>query len=362
MSTAKRRIDPSVIERLFAEPYRFEFFQAVRMLELEFAKQDSERKLETLPHRLLFRNSLSLAFPSSEIAKLSAHDSDGKIIDADDLMESLSAGKLASVNMTPAFFGLLGNLGALPHHYTERLAEREIYSKDTAARAFLDIFSNRATALFYSAWKKYRLPIQYELDRQQRFLPLLLSLSGLGYKSLRNRMHDGQGDVFDESLAYYATALRHRPVSAQYLQDVLSDYFKSDLRVEQFVGKWYTIPPDQRTRLGATNAALGTTALAGERVWQRDLCMRLWVGPLAKKEFDSFLPGGTAALALGKLLTLMIGETIEFEVKLTIKREEIATSSLGSGTASRLGWDSYLCSRPPEHDRSDAAYEFHTIH
>ena len=34
MHTTKRRFDPSVIERLFAQPYRFQFFQAVRMLEL----------------------------------------------------------------------------------------------------------------------------------------------------------------------------------------------------------------------------------------------------------------------------------------------------------------------------------------
>lgn len=362
MSTSKRRIDPGVIERLFAEPYRFEFFQAVRMLELGFARQDDKRKPEILPFKLHFRNSLSLSFPASEIAEITALGLDGSTIDPADLAEAFAEGKLSAVHITPAFFGLLGSSGALPLHYSERLAEREWYAKDKAARAFLDIFTNRATALFYSAWKKYRLPVQYELDRQQRFLPLLLSLSGIGYKSLRNRMHDGKGDVFDESLAYYATAVRHRPVSALYLQHVLSEYFSSKLRIEQFVGKWYVIPPDQRTRLGSTNASLGASAMAGERVWQRDLRMRVWVGPLAKKEFDSFLPGGTAALALGKMLALLVGETIEFEVMLTLKHEEIASSALGGAGASRLGWDSYLCSRPPEQDRSDAAYEFHTIH
>jgi type VI secretion system protein ImpH len=34
MPTEKRRIEPPVIQRLFEEPYRFDYFQAVRILEL----------------------------------------------------------------------------------------------------------------------------------------------------------------------------------------------------------------------------------------------------------------------------------------------------------------------------------------
>jgi len=34
MRAKKRRFEPAVIERLFREPYRFEYFQAVRVIEL----------------------------------------------------------------------------------------------------------------------------------------------------------------------------------------------------------------------------------------------------------------------------------------------------------------------------------------
>ena len=47
-----------------------------------------------------------------------------------------------------------------------------------------------------------------------------------------------------------------------------------EVTVEQFVGAWYRVPATQRTLLGSGNARLGSTALAGDRVWQRDLRMR----------------------------------------------------------------------------------------
>lgn len=39
MPGAKRRIDPGVAQQLLAEPHRFEFFQAARLLEQVFQRQ-----------------------------------------------------------------------------------------------------------------------------------------------------------------------------------------------------------------------------------------------------------------------------------------------------------------------------------
>ena len=119
-------------------------------------------------------------------------------------------------------------------------------------------------------------------------------------RSLRDRMVDGEGDVFDQAVAHYAGGIRQHPVSALFLQRILTDYFGTPVRVEQFVGGWYRVPDHARTRLGVGNAALGSTALAGDRLWQRDLRMRLWVGPLDKGRFEAFLPGGDADAWLAK--------------------------------------------------------------
>lgn len=371
MPSAKRRVDPGVAQQLLAQPHRFEFFQALRVLERLFARQ-GVKPADVVSGKLRFKNSMSLGFPASEIESAQAFSKDGLALDREAAIEhAVTMEELGEVHLTPAFMGLLGVTGALPLHYTETLGERETYQRDRAARAFLDVFSNRAVALHYAAWKKNRLALQYELDRNERFLPLVLSLAGVGQKALRGRMVDGEGDVFDQAIAHYAGGIRQHPVSAMFLQRLLADYFGVAVQVEQFVGAWYAVPEQQRTRLGVGNAALGSTALAGARVWQRDLRMRLWVGPLDREHFDDFLPGGSAALALAKWLTLLTGACLEYEIRLTLKAKHVRGIQLGDGIGlssapdegggARLGWDSYVCSRPSPEPRSDTCYDIHTL-
>ncbi|MGH8780405.1 type VI secretion system baseplate subunit TssG [Paraburkholderia sp.] len=361
MQTAQRRIDPGVIERLLDEPYRFEFFQAVRMLERWFTDNTQTRPGDVVARRIAFRNSISLGFPPSEIENAQSYDGDGIALkDRDKRVAALEEDKIVRVDLTPAFFGLLGGQGALPLHYTEQVVAREQLKRDRAAREFFDIFSNRATALFYAAWKKYRLPFHYELDRDERYLPLLLSLAGVANDESRDSLQEGTGALFDEAIAGYALAARHRPVSAAYLQRTLSDYFTVPVRVDQFVGKWYEVPKDQLTVLGQVNAVLGATALAGERVWQRDMRARLVIGPLSKKDYEAFLPGAERAVALERMLTLLAGVTLEYEVSLVLRRAEVGPSHLGAGA--RLGWDAFLCTQDADRDRADARYELHVIH
>lgn len=286
MQPAQRRVDSRVIERLLDEPYRFQFFQAVRVLERWFVERGGARQRDVLPHRIGFRTTLSTSFPPSEIERIAPHDEAGEVLeDEGKRAEAIEAGKLGRVDLTPAFFGLLGGQGALPLRYTEQLAEREHVRRDRAARAFFDVFSNRATALFYSAWKKYRLPFHYELERDERYLPILLSLAGVVDAKARASLHDGPGALFDEAVAGYSVAARHRPASAAYLQQTLAEYFGVPVRVEQFVGKWYRVPAEQLSRLGQHNVVLGANALSGERIWQRDLRARFVLGPLSFEEY-----------------------------------------------------------------------------
>ena len=363
MRTPQRRLDPGVAQQLLSTPHRFGFFQAMRVLERLFARQGVPAG-EVVARRIRFRNSLALGFAPGEIEAAVAYSADGTALDrAAAVAHAITMEELGEVHVTPAFMGLLGSHGALPLHYTETINERETYGRDRAARAFLDIFSNRALALHYAAWKRYRLGFQYELDREERFLPLVLSLAGLGMESLRGRMRTGDGALFDQAIAHYAGLVRRRPVSASTLQQVLGGYYRVSLRVEQFVGAWYPVPQSQRTRLGTGNAVLGRTALAGERVWQRDLRMRLWIGPLDRGAFEGFLPGGEAATALAKWLTLLAGGSLEFEVRLVLCAEDVQGIALGTGTGkgARLGFDSYLCSRPSNVPRSDTCYEINTL-
>jgi type VI secretion system protein ImpH len=353
MSTTQWRFQSSVEERLLAEPHRFDFFQAVRMLELSLKVKGLPGN-QLIANHVRFENSTSLSFPPSEIESLRA--------DAGQDTGEEGAG-LASKRyyMTPSFIGFLGPNGTLPRHYTERISTHQTYKRDQGPRAFLDAYSNRAVALFYGAWKKYRLELEYESKGRNGFLPILLALGGLGQPSLRDRLVDEVG-VLDESLAYFAGALRHRPMSAIYLQSVLSDYFKIDIKIEQFVGKWYFLPKEHQSVLGIANVQLGGSALAGQRVWQRDLRIGLQIGPLRKKEFEKFLPRENASKALEQMLKMLVGLTLEFEVQLVLHADDVGSSDLSDHrTGGRLGWDTFLATKKQTQNRSDVRYTMNAV-
>ncbi|MGZ5200802.1 MAG: type VI secretion system baseplate subunit TssG [Telluria sp.] len=355
MRTPQRRFGPAVIERLFREPYRFEYCQAVRLLEL-WLKRQGVRGDGIVPGFLRFRNSLSLGFPASELAAVDTEPADLEP-SARVLGEAARSGALRYVRLTPTFMGFTSSSGVLPAHYTERLAEHQLYQRDDGPRAFLDTFSNRSLAMFYEAWRKYRLEFKYEVDGRDRFLPLLLSLAGLGNASLRSRLDgEGQGQVRDESLGYFAAALRHRPTSAAQLGKLLTEYFGKSVAVEQFIGAWYPVPDAQQTTLGAPDATLGVGAMAGARVWQRDLRLRLVVGPLDRAGFSAFLPGGMAARALRSVLSMFTGVTLEYEVEVVLRAGDVHNIALHTDSQARLGWDAFLVEGPQAQDRRDVRY------
>lgn len=399
MSAPQRRNDAGVIDRLLCEPQQFDFFQAVRLLDRWMGVGASN---EQGLSRLNFRNSLSLSFPPSAIESLKVHRRAQAPDPAEDSVEAsakngaevpanLTANAAADfaaaiaphdierIDMTPAFMGLLGVNGTLPLFYTEMLAQRELYQKDYAGRAFMDMFSHRAVSLLYEAWRKHRMPIQFEADRRSRFLPLALSLAGLGGKGLRDRLGGAQGAVADEALAYYAGTLQQRTLSAGQLQQVLQDYLAVPVCIEQFVGRWYQVPESGRAYLGVLggagkgpgkgaglgspiNGVLGRSAMLGERVWQRDLRLRVVLGPLPHARFRRFLPGGQGALALKELLTMLSGVSLEYEINLRLQREDVQGCTLDTQrapTAFRLGWDTFLQTKPANEDRADVRYDIH---
>lgn len=377
MPTAQRRPTSGVIDRLLREPQQFGFFQAVRLLDRWLAPGAIDGQGLS---RVGFRSSIALSFPASEIESL-------KVIpcDAGDQggttpalgVQGLSAlphvrytpAQIDRIEVTPAFMGLLGINGTLPLFYTEMLAQREHLQKEHGARAFMDIFGSRAVSLFYQAWRKHRLPIQFEADPRNRFLPLVLSLAGLGQGGLRNRLGGAQGVLGDEALAYNAAALQQRALSVGQLQQVLQRYLGVPVRIEQFVGRWYTLPLQARGRLGEAplgrapgHGVLGRSAVLGERVWQRDLRVRVVLGPLNHTVFQRFLPGEKGALALKEWLTLLGGVALEYEINLQLQKQDIQGCELGSQRAPtrfRLGWDTFLQTRPADADRSDVRYDIH---
>ena len=365
MPPTQRRDATGVIHQLLQEPQQFNFFQAVRLLDRWLDKGTPGGRGLT---RLNFRNSLSLSFPASEIESVKVHvrhdfePSGGQPL-------QVRASDIDRVDLTPAFMGLLGVTGTMPLFYTEALAQRELYQKDFGARAFMDIFSHRAVTMFYDAWRKHRLPLQYEANQSNAFLPLTLAVAGMAPRRGGNQSA-ACGAIPSEALAYYAGAIQQRTWSVAQAQAVLQDYFDVPVRIEQFVGRWYQLPEAGRAYLGVANplngsqGVLGQSSMLGDRVWQRDLCMRVVLGPLPHHKMQRFLPGSKGAQALQEWLTLCFGSSLEFEVNLELQQSHVHSLQLDSTRApqtSRLGWDTFLQTKPANEDRVDVRYDIQAV-
>ena len=322
-----------LIARLLAEPQRFDFVQAVRLLLLALGERGIPER-RALARHLRFANSLALAFPPSQI-EAAAAEPDG-------------------YRLTPSFMGLLGAHGALPLHVTERLLALPQDGQDAqAARAFLDMFSTRMLALWYRAWQKYRVEHLVAAPRDA-FLPLLLALAGVPGGGVF--AHDG---VPDTALAAFAGLLRRRPVSGAVLGRVLSSHFGVAVRVQEGIGHWDPLAPGEQAVVGA-NALLGRRALLGERSWRPDLRVRVRLGPLDRARYDHFLPGAPGARALRTLLRLFAVPTLAYDVVLVLRQADLGPAQLDA-SGRRLGLDSYLLSAPAAADRADLCYELRPL-
>lgn len=62
MQTKKRTAESGVMHHLLAEPYRYQFIQAVRIL-LCWLRQQNVSHVQAFSQVLRFKNSLSLRFP-----------------------------------------------------------------------------------------------------------------------------------------------------------------------------------------------------------------------------------------------------------------------------------------------------------
>jgi type VI secretion system protein ImpH len=322
--------EASLIDWLFAEPFRFDFFQAVRLLEklAPYAVppgQASEPEKEVVR----FRSRVALDFPASDIQRLARSPEPG-----------------GPPEMTVNFMGLAGAFGPMAMPDTELVLDR-IRSKDFAARDFLDIFNHRLISLVYQVRKRHRLALNNQLPEETPIARHLYSFFGLGLDSLHGRLK-----IPDRTLLYTAGILAQQPRSAAGLEQLLFCHFQIAASVRQLAGCWRPLESSEWTRIGLVqgrNQRLGETAVAGTRIWDQQGAFLVQLGPFTQAEFRDFLPNGTAYLPLCELTRFYAGPEFEFGFQLTLKAADVPETRLGQAL---LGWTSYLKTRPFPHDDS----------
>lgn len=350
-----------LIDQLLKQPHRFNFFQAVRLIE-QMCDSASTRRigpvgLDNVPSReiLRFRAQPSLSFAANTITAIKQKPKEE---------EGLSA---AQMEMVVSFFGLTGPAGVLPQHYT-RLLIGQVRQKDFTLRDFFDLFNHRFVSLFYRAWEKYRLPIQYERAQRQggeqtdKITQALLSLVGFGTGALRNRLH-----LPREVFLFFAGHFARFPRNAESLQCLLCEYFQLPIRVEQFSGQWFYLSAENCSRLGGspheeTNNQLGLNCIAGERIWDVQSKFRLRIGPLTFQQFDDLLPGRLGFQRICQMIRSYVGLDFDFDLQAVLLESEVPGSQLNSladAESPLLGWNSWLRSDSYECELESAIFSDH---
>lgn len=313
---------------LFDEPYRFEFFQAVRLLEKIYPDKKAVGQ-EAMPHEEMvrFRSRVSFDFPASEIQKI------------EESFDELNDEK--KLEMYVNFMGMVGMNGVMPLPYTELVISRARY-KDTAMWSFLDIFSHRMISMFFRAWEKYRFPVGYERG-QDKFTSYLFDFVGLGTNGLRGRM-----SLEDESLLPYSGLIAQKPHSSNALENILSDYFGVKAKVLQFFGQWLDLDKESYTKLGSANSDLSRSAIIGTRIWDQQSKFRIVIGAMSFKQFQAFLPNGSAHEALKSIVRFMTGIEFDFDLRLVLEADDVPSCILTTRAKRRpmLGWSSWLKTEP----------------
>jgi len=343
MATESRRESATLEQLLFQEPFRFNFFQAVRLLErLDEGRDPVGRDTRPGHEAVRFVARLGLSFPASSI-----HDVRPAVVDRD-------LAPPGTPIMTVAFMGLTGPLGVLPTFYTEKLIEEFLrcrrLKRDSIPplAAFLDLFNHRLISLFYRAWDKYHPFSSWDRGVREPLNRAVFSLAGLRLPATRER-----AAFAGEALLFYAGLFASRHRHAAGLEDLLQGYFGEPVEVLQFVGRWLSLELGDRSRLGArgANNQVHVNLSLGSRVWDERGKFRVRVGPLTFERYTELLPGRPAFQALVKMARLYIGREYEFDVQLVLRAQDVPLCRLGAAPARpQLRRTSWLMSRPANHD------------
>ncbi len=320
MARTNRKSTPTVKDVLLNEPYRFEFHQAIKLLEYLH------------PKAIPFGETVN---PSEEVASVKSRV----------YFESLSSDiySLQFPQISPSheppilnvnFMGLAGIQGPLPFPYAEMIIQR-VRGGDTSLKDFLDIFNHRLISILHRIRKQYLISLNTKSPEKTEIAQGLKAFVGLAQPALQNRLH-----VPDRSLLDYAGLYWTHPRSAQGLESVLASYFNLPVRIEKCVGYWHALSSDQVTKLGKKGQwqLLGQGAVLGTHAWDQASHFSIHLGPLTVSQLDVFLPNGSGFPRLKDLTQLYVDPSLDFSM--TYKVEKPPSTFLSQ--KSYLGWRSWL--------------------
>jgi type VI secretion system protein ImpH len=314
------------LSSLAAAPYQYDFYQVLRRLECLYDdKPRLGRALRPVDEPVRLGQDPDMSFAPAPLASCDV--------------------QARPPRLQVRLFGLLGPNGPLPLHITEYARERLRNAGDPTLSRFLDILHHRFLSFLYQAWGQAQPHVNLDRPETDRFAVYVGAFLGTAPSSFRHR--DG---VPDEAKFFHVGTLVRSVRNAEGLAAILRHFFGVPVLIEEFVGHWLELAEPERTCLGRDDAVLGSGAVLGATVWDRQSKFRVRLGPLGFDEYASFLPGQAPLAEMVDWVRLYLGFELDWDLHLVLRRDEVPRLQLtsadvprgGEGPGGRLGWTTWL--------------------
>ncbi|HAV64559.1 MAG TPA: type VI secretion system baseplate subunit TssG [Verrucomicrobiales bacterium] len=322
-----------VIDEIAANPPGFDFFAAIRRVQAEFS--DRPRigcSLRPSGDPIRFAQTPALDFAPSTLESLQ--------VSADD--------PTRPPTLFARHFGVFGPNGALPLCLTEYARDRIYHHGDRTFAAFCNVFHHRLMSLFFRAWAESNKAVDMDRPGDSHWVHYLGALFGLSGEAFWNR-----DSVPDRAKLYFSGRLVAQSRNAEGLAAIVRDFFNVDTELVPFVGRWMNLPDEYQWKLGDSRdtGSLGRTTIVGSRVWAGQLHFRLRLGPMRLVDLERMLPSGGSFRRLRDWVRLYTTDQFTWDVQMILAREEVPAVQLGK--SGRVGWTTWLKTKPFDHDAED---------
>ncbi len=304
------------LDEMQAEPWRFDFFAAMRFLERRNDDRprigDSSTVIDDYVH---LGQDPFMEFPASNLSKV----------------EPLQNG---AFRILTRFLGLLGPQGALPLATTEEVYNWHLMLDDSFPR-FLDLLNHRFLQLFFRAWANSRPISHQDRPRDDRFKTYIGSMIGIGSSHLQDL-----DTVPDAGKLRFTGLAAPQTKSASRLSNMVSGLFGVRTEIDEFVGSRLKLDAYDQTTLGGRNSRLGEDVIVGASCFSVEdkFRIRLFMSDMA--QYVRFLPTGDRCEPLNDLVFFYLGEALDWEVELALPTACVEPMRLGS--FGQIGWTTWL--------------------
>ena len=320
---ARAPAEPTPAERTLAwmerEGYRFEFFQAVRLLAGARGGLASVGGPDVRRESVRVSPDPASVFPAADVRHV----------------RRTPAG---SVQVEVGFGGLYGVDAALPASFHDRVSTG---SDDIQPlRDFLDLLGHRPYAQLWRAWSRFRPEVRP--GRGAGATPPS-DVHAARAAALAGASQTEPSPVPLPTLLPLAARLSSWSRSAEGLRAVLELATGERVRVRENIPRLVRL--GDRPRLG--RARLGVDAVVGARIHDESGKFRLEVGPLSLGAFRDLLPGAPGSARVDALVRLYAADALDYDVDLLLNSNEAPRLRLGDAASAQLGRNASVGTPPP---------------